>query len=111
MMFLDCEPPIAAGREVWGFPKKYANPQFGVVRDTIVGTLTYNNAPVAVGTMAYKYKKIAEEDAIKSLTKTSVNLKIIPDVDFSVCYTKYCRVNTCRLHWQSLSSTTCAMSI
>jgi acetoacetate decarboxylase len=23
-MFLDCEPPIAGGREIWGFPKKLA---------------------------------------------------------------------------------------
>jgi acetoacetate decarboxylase len=24
-MFLDCEPPIACGREIWGFPKVCTN--------------------------------------------------------------------------------------
>ena len=26
-MYLDDDPPIAAGREIWGFPKKYAHPE------------------------------------------------------------------------------------
>ena len=26
-MYLDDEPPISAGREIWGFPKKYAEPK------------------------------------------------------------------------------------
>jgi len=26
-MYLDDDPPIAAGREIWGFPKKYAHPK------------------------------------------------------------------------------------
>lgn len=82
-MFLDCEPPIAAGREIWGFPKKYANPTFEVHRDTVVGTLDYAGQRVATGTMAYKYKRIVDQVAIDSLTKTSVNLKMIPDVNFN----------------------------
>jgi acetoacetate decarboxylase len=31
-MYLDDDPPIAAGREIWGFPKKYAHPE--IVKDT-----------------------------------------------------------------------------
>jgi len=30
--------------------------------------------------MAYKYKKIEEKDALKSIYKDACNLKIIPDV-------------------------------
>ena len=56
----------------------------GVLRDTIYGKLKYMSQEVAVGTMAYKYQKIPKEQAIKSLVKTSVNLKVIPDVDFKV---------------------------
>ena len=29
-MFLDCEPPIAGGREIWGFPKKLASPEMRI---------------------------------------------------------------------------------
>ena len=31
-MYLDCEPPIAGGREIWGFPKKHASPKLAVVQ-------------------------------------------------------------------------------
>jgi acetoacetate decarboxylase len=30
-MYLDDDPPISAGREIWGFPKKYAHPKLGPV--------------------------------------------------------------------------------
>jgi acetoacetate decarboxylase len=38
-MYLDDDPPIVAGREIWGFPKKYAHPKLEVVKDTLTGTL------------------------------------------------------------------------
>ena len=34
-MYLDDDPPIAAGREIWGFPKKYAHPKLEIVKDTL----------------------------------------------------------------------------
>ena len=37
--YLDDEPPTAAGRELWGFPKRHANPSLVVEKDTLVGTL------------------------------------------------------------------------
>src|SRR5438067_2145566 len=40
-MYLDCEPPISCGREVWGFPKKFANPKLQVVHDTLTGRIEY----------------------------------------------------------------------
>src|SRR5258708_30380754 len=40
-MFLNDEPPIAGGRELWGFPKKLANPTLHVEIDQLVGTLDY----------------------------------------------------------------------
>src|SRR5881398_4012640 len=33
-MFLNDEPPIAGGRELWGFPKKLANPKLQTEIDT-----------------------------------------------------------------------------
>lgn len=38
-IFVDTEPPMLAGREVWGFPKKLATIGFARDRDMVVGTL------------------------------------------------------------------------
>ena len=82
-MFLDDEPPITAGREIWGFPKKYAAPRLEVRSDTLTGTLDYAGERVAMGTMAYKHAATPGglETTMQSLTATQCNLKIIPDVD------------------------------
>src|SRR5215475_430151 len=64
-MFLNDEPPIAGGRELWGFPKKLANPTLRV----------------ATATMGYKHR-VADLDAVKaSLATPNFLLKIIPHVD------------------------------
>lgn len=82
-MYLDDEPPISAGREIWGFPKKFAYPKLEVCSDTLTGTLHYAGQLVAMGTMGYKHKASPEslDTLAKNMTKTSCNLKIIPDVD------------------------------
>jgi acetoacetate decarboxylase len=80
-MFLNDGPPIAAGRELWGFPKKLADPSLRVEVDTVVGTLDYGPMRVATGTMGYKYAP-ADAAAVKaSLEAPNFLLKIIPDVD------------------------------
>ena len=58
-MYLDDDPPIAAGREIWGFPKKYAHPKLDIVKDTLTGTLEYAGQLVAMGTMGYKHESMA----------------------------------------------------
>lgn len=35
MMFLNDEPPITAGREIWGFPKRWGQPDLRVETDTL----------------------------------------------------------------------------
>jgi acetoacetate decarboxylase len=82
-MFLNDEPPIAGGRELWGFPKKLANPTLHVEIDQVVGTLDYGPVRVATATMGYKHKP-ADLDAIRaSLAAPNFLLKIIPHVDGS----------------------------
>src|ERR687883_183149 len=49
-------PPIAGGREIWGFPKKYAQPKLEIATDTLTGTLHYAGQLVAMGTMTYKHE-------------------------------------------------------
>jgi acetoacetate decarboxylase len=46
-MFLNDEGPIAGGRELWGFPKKLAQPTLWTEIDTLVGTLDYG--PLSTG--------------------------------------------------------------
>src|SRR5882672_11558158 len=74
-MYLDDDPPIAAGREIWGFPKKYANPKLEVVKDTLTGTLSYAGQQVAMGTMGYKHEIFARDPnkTVAALSKMQVN--------------------------------------
>jgi acetoacetate decarboxylase len=93
-MYLDCESPIAGGREIWGFPKKLAKPSLEIKGATLVGKLEMSDQLVAFGTMGYKnYNLINNSDGSKSeniekilklLSKTQVNLKLIPDIDGSL---------------------------
>ena len=82
-MYLDDDPPIAAGREIWGFPKKYAHPKLEIVKDTLTGTLEYAGQLVAMGTMGYKHESMAGNGDLTpaTLSKTQINLKMIPGVD------------------------------
>lgn len=83
-MYLNDESPIAGGREIWGFPKKLAQPSLTVDKDTLVGKLDYGSVRVATGTMGYKHKAVDLAAVKKSLEAPSFLLKIIPHVDCSV---------------------------
>ena len=96
-MYLDDDPPIAAGREIWGFPKKYAHPKLEVFEDTLTGTLVYAGQTVAMGTMAYKHESLVRnpEKTLASLGKMQVNLKLIPDVDGRPAIAQLVAYNLC----------------
>jgi len=80
-MFLDDHPPIAGGRELWGFPKVLAKPTLHSEIDTLVGTLDYGPVRVVTGTMGYKHRE-ADIEAVKaSMLTPNYLLKIIPHVD------------------------------
>ncbi|MDC8787211.1 acetoacetate decarboxylase [Roseateles koreensis] len=80
-MFLNDHPPIAAGRELWGFPKKLGNPELRVHTDTLMGTLDYSDFRVATGTMGYKHQAMDPAKAHAALAAPAFLLKIIPHVD------------------------------
>ena len=82
-MFLNDHPPIAGGRELWGFPKKLAGPSLRAETDTLVGTLDYGPVRVATGTMGYKYQEADAAAARAALAAPNFLLKIIPHVDGS----------------------------
>jgi acetoacetate decarboxylase len=82
-MFLNDEGPIAGGRELWGFPKKLAQPTLRTEIDTLVGTLDYGPLRVATGTMGYKHREADLAHVRASLAAPNFLLKIIPHVDGS----------------------------
>ncbi len=82
-MYLNDHPPIAGGRELWGFPKKLGQPELRVHTDTLMGTLDYSDFRVATGTMGFKHKTLDPATIRKSMQTPSFMLKIIPHVDGS----------------------------
>jgi len=90
MMFLDDEPPISGGREIWGFPKKYGEPKLEIAHDTLTGTLHYAGQLVALATMTYKQENllgggnagdVRDPNVMRDKIATKqICLKLIPDV-------------------------------
>jgi acetoacetate decarboxylase len=80
-MFLNDHPPIAGGRELWGFPKKLAEPKLRADIDTLVGELHFGKMRVAIGTMGYKHRPADLAAVQASLAAPNFLLKIIPHVD------------------------------
>lgn len=82
-MYVDNSPPLAGGREIWGYPMKYGKAVLEVHGDTLTGNLHYAGQRIATGTMVYKHDAFrgdlsAERDM---LARTQVTLKLIPDID------------------------------
>lgn len=80
-MFLDDEAPIAAGREIWGFPKKLAKPKIAIEGATLIGKLEFEGNIVATATMGYKFATLDPKQVLTSLMLPNYLLKIIPHVD------------------------------
>lgn len=80
-MFLNDEGPIAGGRELWGFPKKLAEPRLKAEVDTLIGTLDYGPVRIATGTMGFKHRAADHEAVLASMLAPNFLLKIIPHVD------------------------------
>lgn len=80
-MFLNDHPPIAGGRELWGFPKKLAAPSLRAEIDSLVGTLDYGPVRIATGSMGYKHREADRAAVEASLKAPNFLLKIIPHVD------------------------------
>jgi acetoacetate decarboxylase len=83
-MYLDDHPPIAGGREIWGFPKKLARPTLAVHKETLLGTLDYGSTRIATATMGYKYTTLDPKKVTEALAGATYLLKIIPHVDGTV---------------------------
>lgn len=88
-MFLNDDAPIEGGREIWGFPKKFADTSLEVYKDVLVGTLAYGGNRVATGTMGFKYQLYPHDKALAAVAGDNYLLKIIPHVD---CTPRICEL-------------------
>ena len=77
-MYLNDGPPIYGGRELWGFPKKFAQPSLTVDKDTLVGTLDYGPVRVATGTMGFKHKALDLKTVAQALAQAQLSAQDHP---------------------------------
>lgn len=94
---LNDHPPIAGGRELWGFPKKLANPKLETEIDTLVGTLDYGKVRIAKATMGFKHRVANHADVLASLAAPNFLLKIIPHVDGTTRICELVRYHTTQI--------------
>jgi acetoacetate decarboxylase len=82
-MYVDNTPPLAGGREIWGYPMKYGKAVLAVNADTLTGSLHYATQSIAVGTMVYKHDAFTVDHSRERahLGRTQITLKLIPDID------------------------------
>ena len=88
-MYLDDDAPIAGGREIWGFPKKLAQPSLTAAKDVLLGTLDYGPVRVATGTMGFKHKELDAKKVKVAMQEANYLLKVIPHVD---CTPRICEL-------------------
>jgi acetoacetate decarboxylase len=79
--FVNSSASVTFGREIYGMPQKFAQPEFAVHRDTATGTLDYAQSRVATGTMQYHHTRLPVEHAIDFLKRSTINMKVIPGAD------------------------------
>lgn len=73
---------VAAGREIYGQPKKHGDPYIEINGDLIVGRINRNGLNIVTSTMAYKQRS-SSLDELKRIVpfEKNINLKIIPNID------------------------------
>lgn len=78
-LFLNSDGAIAAGREVYGQPKKYGRPAIRIKQDLVVGTVRRNGVRFLRVTAPYKQQRADLSDAQEILDfVTNINYKVIP---------------------------------
>jgi acetoacetate decarboxylase len=83
LLFVEGDGPVAAGREIYGQPKKSGEIELRPVGDLLVGRLRRNGITVITATMPYKQQP-ADLDELDALGfRTNINVKVVPAVDGS----------------------------
>jgi acetoacetate decarboxylase len=84
LLFVESDGAVAAGREIYGQPKKGGEIELGPVGDLLVGRLRRNGIDVITATMPYKQQAASAADLDELGFRTNINLKTIPSVDGGV---------------------------
>ena len=80
-LVLGSDGAVAAGRELYGQPKKQGEVELGPRGDLLVGRVARNGIEIVTATMCFKQER-AEPDALEALVPGSalnVNLRVLPD--------------------------------
>jgi acetoacetate decarboxylase len=77
-LYLDSDTAIAAGREIWGFPKKYARFPSSVREDIL--TKKVERGGVELFKISLQSMKPGKKEDLVALRNPIFNLKIIPSV-------------------------------
>jgi acetoacetate decarboxylase len=83
LLFVESDGAIAAGREIYGQPKKGGEIELGPHGDLLVGRLRRNGIDVVTATMPYKQQAGTVEELDALGFRTNLNLKAVPAVDGS----------------------------
>jgi acetoacetate decarboxylase len=84
LLFVESDGAVAAGREIFGQPKKEGRIELGPVGDLLVGRVSRNAIDVVTATMPYKQQAGALDDLERQARFwTNINLKVVPAVDGS----------------------------
>jgi acetoacetate decarboxylase len=84
LLFVENDGAVAAGREIYGQPKKSGQIELGPEGDLLVGRLSRNGIDVLTATTPYKQQSGDADDLERHASfRTNLNLKVIPAVDGS----------------------------
>lgn len=84
LLFVESDGAVAAGREIYGQPKKAADIALKPSGDLVVGRVTRNQIDILTVTTPYKQRPATLEDLHAHVPfATNINLKVIPAVDGS----------------------------
>jgi acetoacetate decarboxylase len=81
-LFVESDGAIAAGREIYGQPKKWGRIELAPDGDLLVGRLWRNGIDIVTATMPYKQTRGEPSDLEAHASfRTNLNLKVIPAAD------------------------------
>lgn len=81
LLFVESDGAVAAGREIYGQPKKAGEIELAPDGDLLVGRLRRNGIDVLTATMPYKQQTASAADLDALGFRTNINLKVIPSVE------------------------------
>lgn len=84
LLFVEGDGPVAAGREIYGQPKKAGTITLGPHGDLLVGRVMRNGIEIVTATTPYKQRQGTQDDLERHASfRTNLNLKVIPAADGS----------------------------